>query len=98
MSDIGEDDPDIQKWYPEMMNLTDDYIRNTSFGKMVPIWGCAPPFEIAWKSLVVFLICLVGLVGNFLVVFLVLRQPKIRQQPVNIYIVNLAIADFLTVL
>ncbi|KAI2797268.1 hypothetical protein BLOT_011249 [Blomia tropicalis] len=65
---------------------------------MVHIWGHAPPIEIALKSTLVFMICLVGLISNLLVILIVLRQPKIRQHTVNIYIVNLAIADFLTTL
>ena len=86
-NNIGNGDDD------HMMNMT-----NNSFGMFNTIWLHDPPGEIVWKSLVVALICLVGLTGNFLVIFMVLRQPTIRRQPVNIYIVNLAIADFLTVL
>ena len=93
------EDPEIPDWFPDKYNFTGDLSpANISFGLVTDIWGQAPAWDIAWKSLIVFIMCFVGLIGNFLVIFLVLRQPKIRQQPVNIYIVNLAIADFLTTL
>lgn len=93
------DDPDLPNWLPDKFNVSDDFSPlNISYGSVATIWGRAPDLEVALKSLLVFIICAIGLIGNFLVIFLVLRQPKIRQQPVNIYIVNLAIADFMTIM
>lgn len=88
------DDSDLSN----MLNNSGGLFINVSYGLFNPIWGRAPNLEVALKSLLVFIICAIGLIGNFLVIFLVLRQPKIRQQPVNIYIVNLAIADLLTIM
>ncbi|XP_076443228.1 neuropeptide receptor 15-like [Babylonia areolata] len=48
---------------------------------------------IALLSLLFFVIVLVGIVGNALVVFVVLRDRKMRQSVTNLLILNLALAD-----
>lgn len=78
------------------INNSDIYPDNMNYTQ--PIWDKLSNLEIALKSLLVIIVCIIGLIGNFLVIFFVLRQPKIRKQPVNIYIVNLAIADFMTII
>ncbi len=78
------------------INNSDIYPDNMNYTQ--PIWDKLSNLEIALKSLLVIIVCIIGLIGNFLVIFFVLRQPKIRKQPVNIYIVNLAIADFMTIM
>ena len=87
-----QDDP----FDPNEFNITDANL--TRFRDVSCVWGHKPIEEIVWKSIIVLLIVAVGLIGNFTVIFLVLKRPKIRQQPVNIFIVNLAVADFLTTL
>lgn len=77
------------------MTLTDDLTSHMNYTDTNVIWVCKPTLEVAWKSAIVLLIILVGLIGNGSVIFLVLKRAKFRQLPVNIYIVNLAIADFL---
>lgn len=44
------------------------------------------------------LIFTVGLVGNILVIFAVLRTTKLRRCVTNLFLVNLAVADLLVVL
>lgn len=77
------------------LNYTDDNTSHMNYTDTNVIWVRKPALEVAWKSAIVCLIILVGLVGNGSVIFLVLKRAKVRQLPVNIYIVNLAVADFL---
>ena len=80
---------------PNDYNIQDG---NLTFREISVVWDHRLIAEIILKSIIVLIIIIVGLIGNFTVIFLVLKRPKIRQQPVNIFIVNLAIADFLTTL
>ncbi|KAH9520886.1 hypothetical protein DERF_004570 [Dermatophagoides farinae] len=79
----------------------DDDFFNCSkynFSEFHQIWGHKPWPEILWKSTLMTTITLVGLVSNIAVMVLVLKRPQIRQRSLNLFIVNLAMADFLTVL
>ena len=76
-----------------------------SFGKvMTSTNATAPPSSPATVEVVVLLsllfvaIGIIGLLGNSLVVAVILLDRKMRQSVTNIFIMNLAIADFLIML
>ena len=76
-----------------------------SFGKfMTSTNATAPPSSPATVEVVVLLsllfvaIGIIGLLGNSLVVAVILLDKKMRQSVTNIFIMNLAIADFLIML
>lgn len=79
-------------------SLEDNCSIHMNYSDTNVIWGRKPTLEVVWKSAIVIMIILVGMVGNSSVIFLVLKKTSIRLLPVNIYIVNLAIADFLNTL
>lgn len=73
-----------------MMNLTVNSTDNSTDDYPVPD---IPPQVIQIVQVILFsIVCLVGLVGNTLVIYVVIRFSKM-QTVTNMYIVNLAIAD-----
>lgn len=56
------------------------------------------PTSLEWCFIPLFgILFVVGLVGNFLVTFVVVRNPTMRTIT-NVFLVNLAVADFLVIL
>lgn len=54
--------------------------------------------EIVFLGIIVGLMCVTALIANFLVIFVVYRNTVLRQQFSSVFIVNLAMCDFLTAL
>ncbi|XP_074649244.1 QRFP-like peptide receptor isoform X2 [Tubulanus polymorphus] len=69
------------------------FYANISFGDIKTV----PPWKAALKIFFTAVIMLVSLVGNFMVVFVVMRNKRMRTTT-NFYIVNLAVADLLITL
>lgn len=62
------------------------------------VWSAVAPNWLEYASLGVFAILLItGLVGNFLVMFVVLRNESMRTMT-NYFLVNLALSDFMVLL
>lgn len=62
------------------------------------VWSAVAPNWLEYASLGVFSILLItGLVGNFLVMFVVLRNESMRTMT-NYFLVNLALSDFMVLL
>ena len=58
----------------------------------------ASPTALVLLSILFCIVGFVGLTGNFLVIWVVLTDKKMRNSVTNLFIVNLAIADFLIML
>ncbi|XP_023933004.1 QRFP-like peptide receptor [Lingula anatina] len=58
----------------------------------IPLW------EVVVKVLVTVLLVLHGIIGNALVIVIVMRNKAMKQQVINMYLVNLAVTDILVVL
>lgn len=76
---------------------------NQSFGNDTPsgnVWPQEPASKevIAFLSLLFCVIGTVGLIGNSLVIIVILCDRKMRQSVTNIFILNLATADFIIML
>ena len=59
--------------------------------------GMAPPSYAALIGITVLfsVIDLIGLIGNFLVIYVILGDRKMRQSVTNLFIINLAVADLM---
>jgi hypothetical protein len=55
----------------------------------------APPEAVIVLSILFCVIGLIGLLGNFLIIYVILADRKMRRSATNIFIINLAVADFL---
>ena len=73
--------------------------RNFSYGQEMPsgIWNHKPTGEIVWKVLLFLPIVVFGLVGNFLIM-LVIYKFKQTRNCTNLFIGNMALADFFATL
>lgn len=78
--------------------ITDDYgdYLHHNLSDLISIWYKRPNWEVIIKSLIVAVIMLVGLVGNGILIFVILKVKSLRRSSVNILILNMALADFLT--
>ena len=54
----------------------------------------AAPEAIIGLSLLFCAVGVIGLVGNFLIIYVILADRKMRRSATNIFIINLAVADF----
>lgn len=75
-------------------------IENASFPDMnfsafSEIWGMKPVKEVAAKGAALGLLVLLSLTANGIVIYVVSRTKKLRT-PTNLFILNVAVADFLT--
>ena len=78
--------------------LTDDYgdYSHHNLSDLISVWNIRPTWEVIIKSLIVAVIMLAGLVGNGILIFVILKVKSLRHSSVNILILNMALADFLT--
>ena len=83
------------EWSENLSNDYDDYIHH-NFSDYMPIWYRKSNWEVIIKSLIVGVIMLVGLIGNGILIFVILKVKSLRHSSVNILILNMALADFLT--
>ncbi|XP_070543129.1 somatostatin receptor type 4-like [Ptychodera flava] len=74
------------------MNFTDGEYRNSTDGGTVPVWFYHILIPCIYSVIIV-----TGLIGNGLVIYLILRHKNMKTVP-NMYILNLAAADFLFIL
>lgn len=93
---------------PTLFNLTDFWLFSTSppedLATEMPLNSSrnatAPDFDMisnAILTFIYFVVCIIGLTGNTLVIYVILRYAKMKTIT-NIYILNLAIADELFML
>jgi hypothetical protein len=47
---------------------------------------------------VLVLITLIGLIGNLSIMIIIIKNKLLRLQPTNLFLLNMAVADFLTLL
>lgn len=72
-------------------------LSNADYEKFL-IDNYVKPTQLEWCFIPLFgVLFIIGLVGNFLVTFVVVRNPTMRTIT-NIFLVNLAVADFLVIL
>lgn len=69
-----------------------------TFESISPPMSDAGTMEKVFLGIIVGLMCVTALVANFLVIFVVYRNTALRQQFSSVFIVNLAMGDFLTAL
>lgn len=81
-------------WPPNALNLS--YYHKFLINPNEPLYNACPPIQNPIWSLIAMIlyaiVCIVGLFGNTLVIYVVLRFSKM-QTVTNMYILNLAIAD-----
>ncbi|XP_054165202.1 substance-K receptor-like [Oppia nitens] len=92
--DITDDDDDDYYFDPSMF---DPSKCNFSDGGN-PIWWIRPVWNVAAKSAAVLPVMVVGIFGNLAVICLILKLRPLRRSPVNLFILNMALADLLTTL
>jgi thyrotropin-releasing hormone receptor len=81
----------------ESANLTqflNDSAANLSVVASSPGGAPASTLAIVLVSLLFCVIEVVGVVGNLLVIYVVLGDPKMRRSATNLFIMNLALSDF----
>jgi hypothetical protein len=62
------------------------------------IWVRKPLWEVTLKSMAMVPIMGLGLIGNSAIILIISRIKSLRKSTVNLFILNMAIADFLTTL
>ncbi|CAG2169855.1 unnamed protein product [Oppiella nova] len=62
------------------------------------LWYRLPDWNVAVKSLAIIPVMIVGIFGNLAVIALILRLHALRKSHINLFILNMAIADLLTTL
>jgi len=62
------------------------------------IWVMREPWEIGVKTAAVVPLVIIAILGNFLVMKIVIKSKALRQNPVNLFIFNMSIADLLCAL
>lgn len=73
--------------------ISDD-IDTSKFPFPREIWVMRPGWEVALKSVTIFPVVVVGLVGNGSLVHAILRNQSLRSGTTNLLILNTAVADF----
>lgn len=71
---------------------------NESFSNSTLIWFRRPAWEVAVKSIAVFPIMAIGIVGNIAVICFILNIKSLRASHINLFILNMSFADLLTTL
>ncbi|RWS30846.1 substance-P receptor-like protein [Leptotrombidium deliense] len=87
--------------FPDNFTIPEDFqdfdfniLKKLSFGeKLHP----KPAWEIAVKSVVLAIIAIIGLIGNYLIIHVVVKFKESRNIT-NLFISNMAIADLLSIL
>ena len=69
-----------------------------NFSENCEIWGRKSSWEVAIKSIAVFPIMTVGIIGNIAVICFILNIKSLRASHVNLFILNMSFADLLTTL
>ncbi|CAG2107877.1 unnamed protein product [Medioppia subpectinata] len=61
-----------------------------------PIWYRRPDWDVAVKTLAILPVMIVGVFGNLAVIALIVKLYTLRKSIINLFILNMAIADLLT--
>jgi len=73
-------------------------ISKVNYSEGLSIWVRKPVWEVTLKSMAIIPIMALGLIGNSAIILIILRIKSLRKSTVNLFILNMAIADFLTTL
>ncbi len=71
---------------------------NYNYSDEQSIWVQKPLWEVTLKSMAMVPIMGLGLIGNSAIILIISRIKSLRKSTVNLFILNMAIADFLTTL
>lgn len=86
ISDSNNNETDWSNLNFLKMNFSDDN----------PIWNRRPDWEVAVKSIAILPIMAIGLLGNLSIICLILSLKSLRKSHINLFIMNMALADLLT--
>lgn len=76
----------------------DFHPENINFSDMRDLWEVKEPLNIIFRVSLVAPIVLLGILGNLTIIYSMYKFKPFRSKPTNIFILNMAIADFLTTL
>ncbi|CAG2117549.1 unnamed protein product [Medioppia subpectinata] len=85
----GMNDIDVDHFNFSQYNYSDD--THT-------IWLRQPGWEVFVKSMAILPIMIIGIFGNLAIICLILKLKSLRKTHINLFILNMAIADLLTTL